>query len=117
MVIGYRVGALTAWIARRYIKVDYFTLINLILKRRAIPELLQEECTPERLAAELVQLFTNPTARIAQVTSSAEAIKALGLGDEKPSTRSARAILNLIREPRTPQKKEAAPKDAAPQKN
>lgn len=115
MVVGYRLGALTAWIARRYIRVEYFTLINLILKRKAIPELLQEECTPERLSAELVQLITNSSARVAQVTSSAEAIKALGLGDEKPSTRSARKILELIREPRQPaQKKEAAPEGAAP---
>ena len=38
MVIGYRVGALTAAIARRYIRVEYITLVNLILKRKAIPE-------------------------------------------------------------------------------
>ena len=115
MVIGYRVGALTAAIARYYIRVPFITLVNLILKRKAIPEFVQEECTPERLSAELVQLITNPSARVAQVTASAEAIKALGLGDEKPSIRAARAILTLLREPKK-QAKEAAPKGAAPSK-
>ena len=109
MVIGYRVGRLTAAIARRYIKVPYITLVNLILKREAIPEFVQEECTAENLSGELVKLLTNPAARIAQVTASAEAVKALGLGDDRPSVRAARAVLKLLDEP----KKKAAPKGAA----
>lgn len=117
MVIGYRVGALTAAIARRYIRVEYITLANLILKRKAIPEFVQEECTPDALSAELIQLFTSPPARVAQVTASAAAIKALGLGDEKPSLRAARAILTVMREPKTPPAtKKAAPASTAPQK-
>jgi len=110
MVIGYRVGRITAEIAKRYIRVPFITLVNLILNRKAIPELVQDECTPERLAAELIQLVTNPAARVAQVTASAEAVKALGLGDEKPSLRAARAIVALLNEP----EEEAAPADAAP---
>lgn len=109
MVIGYRVGQVTAAIARRYIKVPYITLVNLILKREAIPEFVQEECTAENLSAELIKLLTNPSARIAQVTASAEAVKALGFGDEKPSVRAARAVLKLLDEP----KKKTAPKGAA----
>ncbi len=109
MVIGYRVGQVTAAIARRYIKVPYITLVNLILRREAIPEFVQEECTAENLSAELIRLLTNPSARVAQVTASAEAVKALGFGDEKPSVRAARAVLKLLDEP----KKKTAPKGAA----
>ncbi len=109
MVIGYRVGHLTAAIARRYIKVPYITLVNLILKREAIPEFVQAECTAENLSDELVKLLTNPSARITQVTASAEAVKALGLGDERPSLRAARAVLKLLNEP----KEKAASKGAA----
>ncbi len=109
MVVGYRVGELTALIARRYIKVPFITLVNLILKREAIPELVQEECTAENLAAELVKLLTNPSARVTQVTASAEAVKALGFGDEKPSVRAARAVLKLLDEP----KRKTAPAGAA----
>jgi lipid-A-disaccharide synthase len=100
MVIGYKVGKLTAMIAKRYIRVPYITLVNLILNRRAIPEFVQEDCTAEKLSAELIQLITNPAARVAQVTACAEAVKALGLGDEKPSLRAARAVLAVLREPK-----------------
>ncbi len=99
MVIGYRVGALTAAIARRFMKVPHITLVNLILNRRAIPEFVQEDCTPENLSQELVRLLSNPAARVEQVTASAQAIRALGQGDEKPSIRTARAILLLLNEP------------------
>src|SRR5262249_44954729 len=102
MVIGYRVGRLTAEIAKRYIRVPFITLVNLILRRKAIPEYVQTDCTPENLSAELVKLITNPSARVAQVTASAEAIRALGFGDEKPSMRAARAILAVMREPKAP---------------
>jgi lipid-A-disaccharide synthase len=114
MVIGYRVGRLTAMIARRYIRVKFITLVNLILERQAIPECVQDDCTPERLSAELIKLFTNPAARVAQVTASAEAIKALGLGDEKPSLRAARALLAILKEPKKGEEKAAAPTNAAP---
>jgi lipid-A-disaccharide synthase len=100
MVIAYRVGRLTAEIARHYIRVPHISLVNLILNRRAIPEFVQDECTPEKLAGELARLLSDPAARVAQVTASAEAIKALGLGEEKPSMRAARALLTLIGEPR-----------------
>lgn len=114
MVIAYKLGRLTVAIARLYIRVPFATLINLILNRMAIPEFIQEDCTPEKLSDELIRLFTDPQARVAQVTASAEAIKALGFGDEKPSLRAARAILKLLNEPK--QKKEAAPAGAASKK-
>lgn len=96
MVIGYRVGAVTAQIARQLMTLPaHITLINLILNRRAIPEFVQENCTPENLARELVALLTNPSARMAQVVSSGEAVKALGLGDERPSLRAARTVFAL----------------------
>lgn len=113
MVIGYRVGRLTAMIAKRYIRVPFITLVNLILNRRAIPEFVQDDCTATNLAGELVQLVTNPAARVAQVTASAEAVKALGLGDEKPSLRAARAVLALLKEPK--KEEGAALLGAAPQ--
>jgi lipid-A-disaccharide synthase len=93
--------------------VSYITLINLILNRRAIPEFVQDDCTAENLSAELVQLITNSAARVAQVTASAQAVKALGLGEEKPSVRAARAVLAVMREPR---KEKAALTGAASKK-
>ena len=101
MVIGYRVGAITVRIARQLMTLPaHITLVNLILNRRAIPEFVQEDCTPENLARELVSLLMNPAARTAQVVASGEAIKALGVGGERPSVRAARAILAIATAPR-----------------
>ena len=111
MVIGYRVGAVTAGIAQQLMTLPpHITLINLILNRRAIPEFVQNNCTPENLSRELVALLTNPAARMAQVVASGEAIKALGQGQERPSLRAARAILKLATSPR--QAKSAPPPKA-----
>ena len=51
-VIGYRLNALTALLARRLLKTRFVNLINIILDREAVPELLQENCTPDNLARE-----------------------------------------------------------------
>jgi lipid-A-disaccharide synthase len=100
MVIGYRVGALKAAIARRMVKVRYATLVNIILDREVVPEFLQERCTAPNLARELVRLLTNHAARVEQVTASVAALKAMGQGDEAPSMRAAREILRIMKEPR-----------------
>lgn len=100
MVIGYRVGALTAAIARRFIKVPYVTLVNIILNREVVPEFIQENCTSANLSRELIRLLTNPAARLEQVTATASAVKAMGYGDEAPSMRAAREILRITKEPR-----------------
>jgi lipid-A-disaccharide synthase len=109
MVIGYRVGNLTAAIARRMVKVRFVTLVNLILDRDVVPEFIQENCTAQNLSRELVRLLTNHVARVAQVTASVAALKAMGQGDEPPSLRAAREILRIMKEPR--RKPDAAQKN------
>ncbi len=56
MVIMYKMNTVSAWLARRVVKgTAHFGLVNLILGRRAVPELFQEQASPERLAAELAR--------------------------------------------------------------
>jgi lipid-A-disaccharide synthase len=50
MVITYKVPAMTAWLAKRKIYLPYVGLPNILLGRFAVPELLQENATPEKLA-------------------------------------------------------------------
>ncbi|OAN13991.1 lipid-A-disaccharide synthase [Photobacterium jeanii] len=53
MVVGYIVKPLTAWIARRMLKTKYVSLPNILANKELVPELLQENCTPEKLAAQV----------------------------------------------------------------
>ncbi|QHM69890.1 lipid-A-disaccharide synthase [Mixta intestinalis] len=57
MVVGYRMKPVTFWLAKRLVKTDYVSLPNLLAGRELVPELLQDECQPERLAAALAPLL------------------------------------------------------------
>ncbi|GAA0572111.1 lipid-A-disaccharide synthase [Rhizomicrobium electricum] len=98
MIVTYKVGALTAWIYRKLIgvKVRYYTLMNLILDRLAVPELMQEDCRPETVAAAVAKLLTDPAAAARQVADQNEALRLMGEGADQPSRRAARAILEFL---------------------
>lgn len=53
MVVGYKVKPLTAWLAKRMLKTKYVSLPNILADRELVPELLQDDCTSEKLAAEV----------------------------------------------------------------
>lgn len=57
MVILYRVSRVTYWIARRVIKVPYIGLPNLVAGAKIVPEIIQDEITPERLAREALAIL------------------------------------------------------------
>ena len=59
MVVGYRMKPFTFWLAKKLVKTPYVSLPNLLAGREIIKELLQEECTPEALAEQLLPLLTD----------------------------------------------------------
>jgi len=63
MVVGYRVSWLTAMIVKRLIKVPFVAMANLLAGEMLAPELLQDECRPERLADALTHLLDDGPAR------------------------------------------------------
>ncbi|MEE9140365.1 MAG: lipid-A-disaccharide synthase [Alphaproteobacteria bacterium] len=98
MVVAYRTNPVTGWVARRLVKVQYANLINLILDRGVVPELLLGNCRPERLAAAVRRLIEDKAARAEQRQAAAEALERLGRGGPSPSLRAAQAILAVIAE-------------------
>lgn len=60
MVVVYKLAPLTYHLGKFIIKIKYFSLVNLIAGYRAVPELLQNEVTPDRIARELSALLTYP---------------------------------------------------------
>lgn len=101
MVIAYRVSPSSAAIVRALIQVKHATIANLVLgDRPAIPELIQENCTPERLAAAVLGLLHDPAARADQVRQGSEAMRLLGQGGPPPSLRAADILLDIAGIPR-----------------
>ncbi len=96
MVIAYKANALTAWLARRMVLVDYACLVNLILDREAVPEFIQERCRPDLLAAAVAKLLDHNEAREAQTSAARAAVETLGLGGAPPSERAAEVVLDVI---------------------
>jgi lipid-A-disaccharide synthase len=97
MVVAYRVGSLTFALAAWLMKVPYMTLLNILLEREAVPEFRQEKARPEALCDALETLFTSAQARAAQTAAMDEFAARLGEGDEAPSMRAARVVLDFVR--------------------
>ena len=57
MVVGYKVNALTYWLAERLVKIRTFALPNLLAAKMLVPELIQEECTPVAICREVSRLL------------------------------------------------------------
>lgn len=96
-IIAYRLSPASAWIARRMVRVEYANLINIVLDRPAVPEFLQQDCTPDRLAEALAGLMDDQTARRAQTEAAREAVSRMGGEDGAlPSQRAAAAILKVM---------------------
>ncbi len=56
-VIVYKTSAVTVFIARRLVKISFIGLPNIVAGRRILPELIQDDATPENMAAEALKLL------------------------------------------------------------
>jgi lipid-A-disaccharide synthase len=96
MLVTYRVNPVSHQIAKRMIKVKYASIVNLLLDRPVVPELLQYESRPDRLAAELHWLLTDRDVVAAQRQGFAEALTLLRPASGTPSECAAEAVLSLL---------------------
>lgn len=93
-VLAYKVNPITAAIMRRFIKIPYVGLVNILQQRVVMPEFLQQDCTADKIAPALLQLLTDPAARQRQIDGCAAVAAQLGADDPVlPAHRAARAVL------------------------
>jgi lipid-A-disaccharide synthase len=78
MVVVYRVSPLTATLAKPLMRTPYFAMVNLIGERKVVPELVQDDFTPEKVSAEILRLLHDPNARAASRAGLAEVRNRLG---------------------------------------
>jgi lipid-A-disaccharide synthase len=100
MVTAYRVGAIEAFILRRAVSVSSVILANLVIGKDVIPELLQEDCTPEKLAPVLSEVLTDSPLRRQQVEAFAQLDTIMSTGNKSPSVLAADIVLATMRKGR-----------------
>lgn len=90
LVVMYRLNRISYWLGRMLVKLPHFSLVNLILEDGVVPELLQDETEPSRLADTVYGLLTDP----ARIDSMRRALGVLRskLGPEGASQKAARAV-------------------------
>jgi len=93
MVAAYRVPLIEEAIARALIKVDTAILANLVLDEKVVPEFLQRDCTPDKLAAALLPLLSDTPQRRAQAAAFARLDGIMAIGTAVPSARAAALVL------------------------
>jgi lipid-A-disaccharide synthase len=96
MAVTYRVNPISAALARRLIRVRHVAMVNLLAGREIVPELLQQDCRPERLRAVVGRLLLDQKAAEAQRAAFAEVMASLAAPAGLPSDAAASAVLDVL---------------------
>lgn len=94
MVICYRLSAVSFAVARALVRVPFIGMPNLILDKRAVPELVQGDVTPERIAAEARAILDDPE-RAAEIESDLRRVRER-LGKPGAAGRAARIAADMM---------------------
>jgi lipid-A-disaccharide synthase len=78
------------------IVTPFYNIINILLEREAVPELIQENCKSNIIAPFILGFLENDDAAKAQIKSFNGAMAQLQNGHDKPSDKAASVVLSLI---------------------
>ena len=95
MVVFYRVTAASWMVGRMMVDVPFYSMVNLLAQRRIVPELIQSDCTGERLAGEAGRLLESEQAR-QRMKQDLGAVKRSLQGEMPAAQRAAEVICNKL---------------------
>lgn len=99
MIAFYKINPISAWFLKRKLKIPYLVLCNILLNRRIVPELIQDNFNEKNLIFWLERLITNEEIRKEQLIGFNELTQGKYIGQDltqKPSQIAAHVILNLL---------------------
>ncbi len=99
MIVVYRLAPLTAALARWLIRTPMFAMVNLIAGKPVVPELVQKDFTPQRVAREAIRLLDSPESR-AEIQQGLAEVRAR-LGPPGAIDRAAEIIAAMLTPPET----------------
>ncbi len=92
MIVGYRLGSVSYFLAKLLVRVPHIALVNLIAGERAAPELIQNDWNPGRLAAETTGMLEGGLERQHELLE----VVRHRLGEPGASRRAARAVMTYL---------------------
>jgi lipid-A-disaccharide synthase len=93
LVVVYRVSRISWWVGRLLVKVAFVSLVNLLVGRKVVPELLQDQMQPARIAGEVDRLWEGEARAEAEAGLAELRMK---LGEPGASRRAADVVLELL---------------------
>ncbi len=94
MVVAYKFKPSTFWIVNKLLKTPYVSIPNILAQRKLVPELLQDDATPESLSSSLAQaLSSNNSELVAKFTELHQQLKL------DADERAADAVCHLLKQP------------------
>lgn len=94
IVVAYRLNPLTLWLARRLVRTDYITMVNILRGRPVVSELLQSAATPEALAAHALELLDPDSPRRRAMRNEFDGLRRELVGRDAP--REVAAVVRAV---------------------
>ena len=94
VVAFYRISPWTYRVGRRFVRIDRYSIVNILAGKPVIPELIQDRFTPGNLAREALRILESPEARAAMREGFMRVRQSLGEG--RASENAARELARLI---------------------
>ncbi len=95
-IIAYKVAPMTAFLARHFLKIQFVNLTNILLGREIVPELLQENCTPEKIVYYMSEFVKKENLYEHQMQGFEKLREVLGFGEQTPSANACDIIIKII---------------------
>ena len=97
MIVAYKLNIFSYFLVRWLIKIRYVSLINIIASKAIIPELIQFDCTSEKISSHLIELLTNADKATLQTQEANSVLQTLGFkSSSSPSNIAAKIIKSEI---------------------
>jgi lipid-A-disaccharide synthase len=97
MIVGYRLGAVTAFIILNFmLKSRFVTLVNIALNQAVVPEFIQDKFTPEVVVDAATKMLADSAVHARQVSLLDQALSKMGRDDPPMAERAATALLTML---------------------